>query len=94
MSFADLAELFRDLESRQNAYEWEKTIADANLRVLCGTADGIDGLCTWKRSVKEKEDFDEEGLESSHPKEYAKFLTVEARQRQKTKKRPRRKIAS
>lgn len=94
MAFSDLAELHRDLESRQNAYEWEKSIADANLRVICGHADGIEGLCTWKRTVKEKEEFDEDGLQSSHPEEYKKFLTVEARQRQKTKKRPRRKITS
>lgn len=93
MSFSDLAEIFRDLESRQNAYEWEKKIADAKLRVLCGEADGIDGLCTWKRVTKEKEVFDEDGLQSAHPEEYKPFLTVEARQRQKTKKRPRRKIA-
>lgn len=94
MTFSELAEIYRDLESRQNAYEWEKTIADANLRVLCGDAEGIDGICTWKRVVKEKKEFDEEGLQSEHPEEYKKFLTIEARQRQKTKKRPRRKIAS
>jgi len=94
MAFSDLAELFRDLEGRQNAYEWEKKIADARLRVLCGNADEIEGICKWKRVIKEKETFDEEGLQSSHPEEYKKFLTVEARQRQKTKKRPRRKIAS
>jgi hypothetical protein len=92
--FYELAEIHRDLESRLNAYEWEKKIADVNLRVLCGLADGIDGLCTWKRSVKEKETLDEEGLQSDHPNEYQKFLTIEARTRQKTKKRPRRKISS
>jgi hypothetical protein len=94
LAFTDLGEIHRDLEGRQNAYEWEKTIADVNLRSLCGINDGIEGLCTWKRSVKEKETLDEEGLQSDHPNEYQKFLTVEARTRQKTKKRPRRKISA
>jgi hypothetical protein len=93
MTFSDLAELHRDLESHQNAYEWEKTIADANLRLLCGTADGIDGLCTWKRTTKEKVEFDADSLQFDYPDEYASFLKTEMRNRQKTKKRPRRKTS-
>ena len=93
MTFSDLAELHRDLESHQNAYEWEKTIADANLRMLCGTADGLDGLCTWKRTKKEKVEFDRDSLQFDYPDQYASFLKTEMRNRQKTKKRPSRKTS-
>lgn len=94
MTFTELAELKRDLESWQNAYEWEKKIADANLRVLCGDAAGIDGICTWKRVVKDSIKFDELGLQSNHPDEYQQFLTVTTKSRTKTKKRPKAKITS
>lgn len=94
MTFSELAELKRDLESWQNAAEWDKRIADANLRVICGNAAGIDGILKWNRTMKESIKFDELGLHAAHPGEYQQFVTVTTKSRTKTKKRPKAKITS
>lgn len=87
--FTELFELHRDLEVFEGAYQWEEEVADAQLRVLCGTAAGIEGLCTWNRKVTEKSKIDKEGLESHHPEEFKEFLQIVVKTRTKTKKRSR-----
>jgi hypothetical protein len=50
--------------------EWNIDIANIKLRVLTGEADGIEGICTWKREAKEVVTFDKQGLQDSHPEQY------------------------
>ena len=50
--------------------EWNIDIANVKLRVLTGEADGIEGICTWKREAKEVATFDKNALQIDHPEEY------------------------
>jgi hypothetical protein len=49
--------------------EWNIDIANVKLRVNTGEAEGIEGICTWKREAKEVVTFDKQGLQSNHPDE-------------------------
>lgn len=51
--------------------EWESQIANTKLRVLTGETDGIEGICTWKRELKETTSLDKDKLKAEHPNEYA-----------------------
>jgi len=51
----------------------EKEIAEAHLKVLCGTSDGITGICKWKRTEKTSFSLDKNSLEANHPIEYQEF---------------------
>ena len=64
----------------------EKDIAEAHLKVLCGTADGIDGICKWKRTEKLSFALDKKSLEANHPKEFKEFLVVKSVERMVTEK--------
>lgn len=91
MSFGDLFDLHHELETIEGSYAWDLEIAEARLRVLCGTADGIEGRCSWRREQKSVHSLDKESLRAAHPEEYEMFLTVERNSRVKTKKQSRRK---
>lgn len=49
---------------------WKIDIANVKLRVMTGDADGIEGICTWKREEKEVLTFDKQKLQSDYPAEY------------------------
>ena len=51
-----------------------KEIAKAHLRSLCGKADGIATVCTWKRTAKTKTSLNEKGLIERHPDLVAPFM--------------------
>ena len=51
----------------------EKEIAEAHLKVLCGTSDGITGICKWKRAEKTTFSLDKKSLEANHPSEFKEF---------------------
>jgi len=42
--------------------EYRAEIADIKLRVLTADSDGIEGICTWKRTLKESTTFDKTAL--------------------------------
>ena len=50
--------------------EWESQMANTKLRVLTGEAEGIEGICTWKRELKETISLDKEKLKAEQPNEY------------------------
>ena len=50
--------------------EYRAEIADIKLRVLTGDSDGIEGICTWKQTLKETTTFDKTALKAEHPAEY------------------------
>jgi hypothetical protein len=64
----------------------EKEIAEAHLKVLCGTSDGITGICKWKRAEKTTFSLDKKSLEANHPSEFKEFQvtkTVESQVKEK-----------
>jgi hypothetical protein len=50
--------------------EWESQMANTKLRVLTGEAEGIEGICTWKRELKETISLDKDKLKAEQPNEY------------------------
>jgi hypothetical protein len=64
----------------------EKDIAEAHLKVLCGTSDGINGICKWKRTEKLSFALDKKSLEANHPTEFKEFLVAKTIERMVTEK--------
>jgi hypothetical protein len=53
--------------------EFELEMVQYELQALVGTAEGIDGICTWSRKMKSVADsLDTTALKIAHPKEYQK----------------------
>jgi hypothetical protein len=50
--------------------EWESLMANTKLRVLTGESEGIEGICTWKRELKETISLDKDKLKVEQPNEY------------------------
>jgi hypothetical protein len=50
--------------------EWKIDFANVKLRVLTGDAEGIEGICTWKREEKEVVTFDKQKVEADYPEQY------------------------
>jgi hypothetical protein len=50
--------------------EWESQMANTKLRVLTGESEGIEGICTWKRELKETISLDKDKLKAEQPNEY------------------------
>lgn len=90
MVFGDLFDLHQILERFTGTYAWDRDVADAHLRVICGSSAGIDGQVTWNRSAREKTTLDKERLESEHPEKFHQFNEVKMLSRLKTKRRARR----
>lgn len=92
-NFSDeLTATFAEIERISAMYSWDQEIENASLRVLCGTSSGIEGVCTWNRTLKTLATLDTELLETKHEKEYKEFVEITTTQRRKISKRPRRKI--
>lgn len=93
VSFSDeLTVAFSEVERFAAVYSWDRKIADAYLRVLCGKNGGIEGICSWNRSRKIVTSLDTELLETQHPTEFNEFVTVTTTSKTKISKRPRRKL--
>ena len=54
---------------------WEIDASENRLKVLCGTAPGIVGVCKWKREAKTKTIVDRAALKAAHPEQYAEFVS-------------------
>lgn len=54
--------------------EYRKDIADNKLRVLTGDAEGIEGICTWKRVEKTIISLDKKSLQTERADEYNSCL--------------------
>jgi len=54
--------------------EWDEEFALAELKIACGRNQAIEGICTWKRKLVEKETFDEKSFKLENPKKYEKYL--------------------
>lgn len=51
--------------------EWEMEKAEIALRNLTGLNEGIEGLCTWKRTESTKVTLDKKSLKANEPEKYA-----------------------
>ena len=58
--------------------EWEQDVAETHLKVICGTAPGIAGVCKWKREEKVKTSLDKAALAAAHPSLVESFTSVTA----------------
>jgi hypothetical protein len=92
VDLGDLFDLHHILERFVGTYSWEREVADAHLRVICGSSAGIEGQVTWNRTAQKKVSLDEARLESDHPEEYKDFVTVKIQQRRKMTRRARRAV--
>lgn len=90
LTFGDLFDLRQILEQYSGSYSWDEDVADAHLRVICGSSAGVEGQVTWNRVEKEDSSLDVERLESEHPEKYSEFVTVKTLTRLKTRRRARR----
>ncbi len=54
--------------------EWDEEFAVAELKIECGRNEGIEGVCTWKRKLVEKESFDVKTFKLENPAKYEKYL--------------------
>lgn len=90
LAFGDLFDLRQILEQFSGSYSWDEDVATAHLKVICGTAAGIDGQLTWNRTSKEVVSLDTERLESDHSDKYSEFVTVKTGTRTRTRRRARR----
>jgi hypothetical protein len=50
--------------------EWESDIATIKLKVITNDAEGIEGICTWKREPKEVVVLDKKKIQVEHPAEF------------------------
>jgi hypothetical protein len=55
--------------------EWDLETSKAKLKVLCGEASGIEGVCTWIRKFEEKPVFNEPLFVEENPEMYFDYLT-------------------
>jgi len=58
------------------ALEWDKEIAEANLKSSCNTAKEIEGVCKWVRVLEIKINLDEKSLRAAHPEKVKEFVTL------------------
>jgi len=89
LNFGELFDQFQVLERFRGSYSWDADVADANLRVICGSSAGIEGQATWNRTAKERSAVDFERLESEHREKFNEFVTVDVQSRLKTRRRAR-----
>jgi hypothetical protein len=73
-----VAQIAVGVRSATAYYGKEKELAGLHLRALCGRAPGIDGICTWKRTLEEE--FDLKAFKAEQPEAAARF-TVAGKER-------------
>lgn len=54
--------------------EWDRDIAEAELKVACGTAAGIEGICTWERKASTKTSLDTDKLANLEPDLFLQYF--------------------
>ena len=65
---------FLDVLSVESKAIWDKQIAEAQLKKLCGESDGVDGICGWPRISKAKEELDLLSFMQNHENIYSTYL--------------------
>ena len=63
-------DVYLEIKSFRKLAQWNIEKANTQLRVLTGTNDAIEGICTWKRTSSSKTVLDKDSLKLNHPEEY------------------------
>jgi hypothetical protein len=66
--------LYLGVISMQAYADWEKNLAEVQIKNLCGSNEGIEGICTWKRAEQIDEKFDRKALAEVHPEMVEEFM--------------------
>lgn len=61
------------LHSEIAALSWECNRREIEIKSLCGDAEGIEGVCTWKRENKTTSAFDGTAFKKTHPRIWSSF---------------------
>lgn len=72
----ELHSVYLDAVAISAQTKWDLARTENQLKVLCGTAPGIDGVCSWSRTMQVKESFDEKALETDRPDLFGQFVTA------------------
>ena len=76
--FFALNDLLLQIKEEAAPLEWEIAYLEAEVKQACGTAPGIEGVCTWVRGIKETKKFDPAILADLDPEMYRNgFITKE-----------------
>lgn len=51
-----------------------KDLIEARVKAACGTAQGIEGVCTWSRSLVTRPELDRNQLARDHPSLFQQYL--------------------
>ena len=70
--------LYLGVISMQAYADWEKNLAEVQIKNLCGSNEGIEGICTWKRAEQIDEKFDRKALAEAHPEIVEEFMITSA----------------
>lgn len=68
--YSKLADIKEKLERDIKALEWQLVYTEAQLKVACGEALGIDGIVSWTRELEEKTEYDFGRLYAEKPEIY------------------------
>ena len=61
------------LHSEMAALSWESNRREIEIKSLCGDAEGIEGVCTWKRENKTTPTCDGTAFKTTHPRVWSSF---------------------
>jgi hypothetical protein len=69
-----LNDLRVELDTAKSLLAWEKELNTAYIKKACGSAEGIEDICSWKRELKSTNEFSEEKLIEKDKTLYATYL--------------------
>ena len=75
-TYKELHGLYLDILSVEAEADWVKTISEARLKSACSESAGIEGICSWPRSIESKESFDEKLFREEYPELAEKFTQI------------------
>ena len=64
------------LHSEMAALSWEINRREIEIKSLCGDAEGIEGVCTWKRENKTTHTFNGTAFKMAHPRIWSSFTKI------------------
>jgi hypothetical protein len=74
----DIHDLYLKLLTIQASVTWEKRLVEASIKAKCGTSPGIDGVCTWRRTLTHRQKLDLDTLRTEQPDIHSQFLVARA----------------
>lgn len=68
--------LYLGLLSVQSPLDWESAMIEAEIKTLCEDASGIEGVCSWSRTMSQVTSFDKTSFKNDHPDKWEQFTTA------------------